>query len=84
MDSFKVITKMAEEEELPSNRFPEFAMLCHKCQHEFKLETSFEEIENAQCPACQSQDVESLYVAFPDDGPGFRKNFNEFKNGGCD
>lgn len=67
-------------------KFPEFAMVCNNCQHEFTLETSMFEMENATCPKCQSSDLKNLYISFPDDGPGFKdpKTFNGFSFGGCD
>ncbi|NMA69827.1 MAG: zinc ribbon domain-containing protein [Desulfitobacterium sp.] len=73
-----------DEESL--KKFPEFAMVCNSCKHEFKLETSMSDVENEVCPSCQSSDLKNLYVSFPEDGPGFKdpKTFNGFSFGGCD
>ncbi|SHN50276.1 zinc ribbon domain-containing protein [Desulfitobacterium chlororespirans] len=75
--------EMAELDEVPSNRFPEYTMLCESCRHEFKLEASEEDIEKAVCPACQSAKVRNLYISFPEDGPGFKKKVSGFSFGGC-
>lgn len=70
-------------EEVASNSYPAYTMLCQDCQHEFKLETSEEEVGKSVCPTCQSANVKNLYVSFPEDGPGFRKKVNGFSFGGC-
>lgn len=65
--------------------FPEFTMLCHSCQQEFKLRGTYEEADKAVCPFCQSDDVENLYISFSEDGPGFNSDsYRELlTKGGC-
>lgn len=86
MDSREIIafSGIAEKEEAPSNSFPEYTMFCHSCQHEFKQETSEEEVEKTLCPLCQSSDVKNLYISFPEDGPGFKNPKSFYGFGGCD
>lgn len=65
--------------------YPEFTMLCHSCQHEFKMRSTYEEADKAVCPFCQSADVENLYISFSEDGPGFQPGYSNdrFTKGGC-
>lgn len=64
---------------------PEFTMLCHNCQNEFKIHGTYEDADKAICPECKSDEVENLYISFSDKGPGFQDNYSSetFLNGGC-
>lgn len=65
--------------------FPEFAMQCQSCKHEFTIQTTYDRADKATCPECESSDVKNLYISFSQDGPGFKPGYSSDRltGGGC-
>lgn len=66
--------------------FITFRKHCMACDEEFDFVGTFDESDVATCPLCGSAEVEELYLSFPDDGPGFQKDYgtqSDRLRGGC-
>jgi len=68
------------------NSFPSFTLSCLECDKEFEFTGSYEGAALALCPLCGGNKVAELYLSFPEDGPGYQKDYSERADvlrGGC-
>ena len=79
---------MAVRVDLPgAQTYPTFRERCLTCGHEFDISGTYDDSNNAICPECHGASIKELYMSFPEDGPGFQKDYSEqsdrLRGGGC-
>ena len=78
------ITEIDKETGEFRHKCPTFALKCRACGPEFEFVGTYDEADAITCEACGAPNVETLYMTFPTDGPGFQEGYSaDFLRGGC-
>lgn len=70
-----------------ADSYPTFRERCLACGYEFDVVGTCDDSDKAVCPECHSGEVKELYMSFPEDGPGYQKDYgtqsDRLRGGNC-
>lgn len=69
-----------------ADTYPTFRKQCLECGCEFDIVGTYDDSDKAACPRCKSLKSKELYMSFPENGPGFQKDYaaqSDRLRGGC-